>query len=248
MEPMIEPILDEQGGIAARKDRPPVCQVYDLGLISYSRGVDLQKRLVLLRKQREIPDCLLLLEHNPVITLGRTGRREHLLADARRLEELGVEFHSCERGGDITFHGPGQLVLYPILDLQEWHKDIHLFLRTLEECLLQLLHQQGIGGERLPGSTGVWVNHKKIAAIGVRTSQWVTSHGLAFNVNNDLDFFKLIIPCGIADKGVTSLAMETGQEQSMALIKPKVGHHFGSCFGREMVWHDRLPSLLEIER
>jgi lipoate-protein ligase B len=238
---------EEFEGIALEKTERPVCRVYDLGLVQYSEGVELQKKLVRQRKQREIPDCLLLLEHSPVITLGRSGQKEHLLADATRLEELGVEFHESERGGDITFHGPGQLVLYPILNLQEWHKDIHLFLRTLEECLIRLLHEEGIPGERLPGSTGVWVKHQKIAAIGVRTSQWVTSHGMAFNVNNVLDFFKLIIPCGISGKGVTSLTMETRREPSMPLIKQKISRHFGGCFDRTMVWQDRWPGSLESE-
>jgi lipoyl(octanoyl) transferase len=164
--------------------------------------------------------------------LGRRGKLANLLVDETALQKRGVDFHVTDRGGDITYHGPGQLVAYPIMDLKYWHKDIHLFLRTLEECVIKVLSDYGIPAGRIPGATGAWVNQEKIAALGVRTSHWITSHGLALNVNTELNFFDLIIPCGIRDKGVTSLQRLLGAPQEMALVKARLAGHFGVLFNR----------------
>jgi lipoyl(octanoyl) transferase len=211
------------------------CQVIDLDLIQYEAAFTLQKELVKKRKADQIPDTLLLLEHPHVITLGRNGTYSNLLASPKELELRDVEFHETDRGGDITYHGPGQLVAYPIFDLKSWHLDIHLFLRTLEECVLGVLKEYDIPGSRRVGATGVWVGDEKIAAIGVRTSQWITSHGLAFNINPDLKFFDLIIPCGIRDKGVTSLKKILGINPPMEEVKERLMKAFGLFFGRRLI-------------
>lgn len=211
------------------------CQVIDLGLIQYEAAHSLQKELVEKRKASQIPDTLLFLEHPHVITLGRSGDYTHLLASPQGLQLAGVAFHETDRGGDITYHGPGQLVVYPIFDLKCWHKDIHHFLRTLEDCVIQVLKEYDIQGGRRAGATGVWVGEEKIAAIGMRTSQWVTSHGLSFNINPELKYFKLIIPCGIRDKGVTSLKKILGRNVAMEEVKEHLMRAFGNSFGRRMV-------------
>jgi lipoyl(octanoyl) transferase len=211
------------------------CQVIDLGLIQYEAALSLQRELVVKRQASQIPDTLLLLEHPHVITLGRSGNFDHLLATQKELQMRNVEFHETDRGGDITYHGPGQLVIYPIFDLKSWHKDIHLFLRTLEDCIIQVLKGYDITGSRRAGATGVWVGDEKIAAIGVRTSQWVTSHGLAFNINPDLKYFDLIIPCGIRDTRVTSLKKLLGINTPMEEVKERLMKAFGLFFGRTVL-------------
>jgi len=181
-----------------------------LGCISYDAAYRLQRRLWQERAAGEIPDQLLLLEHPPVITLGRNSRKEHLLASADRLARLGVEVRETDRAGDITYHGPGQLVGYPILDLKPDRMDVLRYLRDLEEVLIQVLEHFGIFCSRREGYTGVWVEERKIASIGVKISRWVTYHGFALNVSTDLSAFDLIVPCGIRSVKVTSVQQELG--------------------------------------
>ena len=209
------------------------CLVWDLGRCEYLASLELQRKVVQKRKSNEVPDCLLLVEHPHTITLGRGGKAEHLLAAASELESRSVTYYETDRGGDITYHGPGQLVAYPILDLKKLRRDINWYLRNLEECIIETLLDFGIQSKRVAGATGVWVGDEKIAAIGVRTSQWVTSHGLALNVNTELDYFDLIVPCGLRSRGVTSLAMLLGSRApGLREVKPRFILHFGQVFGR----------------
>jgi lipoyl(octanoyl) transferase len=210
------------------------CRILNLGVVNYAEGLAIQREMVESRKHNEVSDSLLLVEHSHVITLGRSGNLAHLLASAEILRQQGIDYYESDRGGDITYHGPGQLVAYPIMDLRCWHRDIHLYMRNLEECVMQLLTGYGIQSHRIPGSTGVWVGDEKIAAMGVRTSQWITSHGLALNINTNLSFFSFIIPCGLAKRGVTSLAKLLGRDLAMAEIKEQFCNHFGRIFERTM--------------
>jgi lipoyl(octanoyl) transferase len=179
-----------------------------LGRVGYADALALQRRLVEERRHDRIPDTLLLVEHPPVLTLGvrGDGGRSHILAPAERLAALGIEVFEAGRGGDVTYHGPGQIVGYPILDLKPDRQDVHRYVRDLEEVLIRTAGDFGIAGSRVKGLTGVWVGDRKLAAIGVRISRWVTSHGFALNHATDLDHFGLIVPCGITDRGVTSMA------------------------------------------
>jgi lipoyl(octanoyl) transferase len=183
-------------------------EVQDLGLIPYQEALNVQARLVGQRKREEIPDQFLILEHPHVITMGRNGHDENLLASPELLARAGIEFHHTNRGGDVTYHGPGQIVGYPILDLREWKRDVVAYVRAIEEVLIQAIGQFGIVGKRVPGSTGVWIDSPegvaKVAAIGVHISRWVTSHGFALNLDPDLSYFRYIVPCGLTQP-VTSL-------------------------------------------
>jgi len=192
-------------------------EVRRLGVVPYAEAVELQKDLVEARKAGRIPDQLLLLQHPPVITLGVKARhdRSHVLASAELLQSQGVQLFETGRGGDVTYHGPGQLVGYPILDLRPDRCDVHKYVRDLEEALIHVAAAFGLVATRVPGLTGVWVGHEKLAAIGVRISRWITSHGFALNVGTDLSHFKLIVPCGIADRGVTSLEVLAGRQIDM---------------------------------
>jgi lipoyl(octanoyl) transferase len=174
---------------------------------------------------------LLFVEHNPVYTLGKSGNKNNLLKSIDELNELGISYYPINRGGDITFHGPGQLVGYPIFDLENFYTDIHRFLREIEEVIIQTIAHFGLEGYRVDGRTGVWVNDRKICAIGVRTSRWVSMHGFALNVNTDLSYFDHIIPCGIADKEVTSIERETGKKADFKLVKSLTKAAFASIFG-----------------
>ncbi|HEU0007911.1 MAG TPA: lipoyl(octanoyl) transferase LipB [Terriglobia bacterium] len=209
------------------------CLVWDLGRCEYLASLELQRKVVQKRKSNEVPDCLLLVEHPHTITLGRGGKAEHLLAAASELESRSVAYYETDRGGDITYHGPGQLVAYPILDLKKLRRDIDWYLRNLEECIIETLLDFGIQSKRVAGATGVWVGDEKIAAIGVRTSQWVTSHGLALNVNTELDYFDLIVPCGLRSRGVTSLStLLVSRAPGLREVKSRFILHFGQVFGR----------------
>jgi len=228
------------------------CLVVDLGLIGYERAWDLQKRIVAARKLALIPDVLLLCEHPHVITVGRNGHSEHLLASEQMLRARGVEFHATNRGGDITYHGPGQIVAYPILNLSEIRRDVGWYVRQLEEAMIRTTAEYGITAERREGRTGIWVNvtdtdgipnEEKLGAIGVHISRWVTSHGLAYNVSTDLSFFDLIVPCGIAGKRATSLTRILNRAVEMTDASPKLVRHLGDCFGRTM----RATSPTELE-
>jgi len=214
-----------------------ILEVHWLGTVPYAEAVDLQKRLVERRKTDAIPDQLLLLEHPPVITLGVKTRedRTHILATAETLEEQGVEVFESGRGGDVTYHGPGQLVGYPIIDLRPDRCDVHRYVRDLEEMLIQAAASFGVGATRLPGLTGVWVGEEKLAAIGVRIARWVTSHGFALNVAPRLEHFDLIVPCGIADKRVTSLEKLTGKHIEVSSAIPLITDAFSSVFDRVAV-------------
>src|SRR5579872_6699205 len=180
------------------------CEWRDLGRMGYGEAFERQRALVERRKRGEIPDQFLMVEHPPTITLGRNGRMETLLAPEDELEGAGIAFHHTDRGGDITYHGPGQIVGYPIMDLREWKRDVVAYVRAIEQTIMDTLAEFNIAAGRLPGCTGVWVDGKKIAAIGVHISRWVTSHGFALNHTTDLTYFQYIVPCGIT-KPVTSM-------------------------------------------
>lgn len=192
--------------------------VRDLGVRPYAAVLELQRTLARQRLAGELTDDhLLLVEHEPVVTLGRGTRAESLPITAAELARRGILQYEVERGGDVTFHGPGQLVGYPILNLREYREDLHWYLRTLEEGLIQGLEALGIPAERNPGLTGVWTRGRKIASIGIHVKQWVTYHGFALNVNTDLSYFDLIVPCGIRDVVMTSVAMELGRTDAGAV-------------------------------
>ena len=203
-----------------------------LGTVDYQSALDLQTRLVEERKQGLIPDQLLLLEHPPVITLGARNHnsRSNLLASAETLALKGVAVFETGRGGDVTFHGPGQLVGYPILQLPPDRRDVHRYVRDLEELLTLVVADFGITAARVPGLTGIWVGDSKLAAIGVRISRWVTSHGFALNVNTDLSNFGLIVPCGIAHKGVTSMERLLARPVAMDEVAMAVEGRFRGLF------------------
>jgi lipoyl(octanoyl) transferase len=218
-------------------------EVRDLGLIPYAEALAIQADLVGRRRTGDIPDQLLLLQHPHVITLGTASSRSHILADESRRRALGIDLVDAGRGGDVTYHGPGQLVGYPILDLKPDRKDVHQYLRDLEAVLVQTLDEMGIRGEPVPDLTGVWVDGRKIAAIGVRISSgWITSHGFALNVSNDLSFFETIVPCGIQDVSVTSVAKELGQLFTVPDILGMVSEAFSEIFGRSILLGGEHPS------
>ena len=215
---------------------PGEIQIRRLGRVAYGDALDLQKRLVEQRKAAEIPDQLLLLEHPPIITLGVKTRddRSHVVATPETLDHEGVEVFVSGRGGDVTYHGPGQLVGYPILDLRPDRCDVHRYVRDLEEVLIRAVAGFGIVSHRLPGLTGTWVGDEKLAAIGVRIARWVTSHGFALNVSTNLEHFGLIVPCGIADKGVTSLEKLSGRPIAMNDVENAVVEAFSLVFERRI--------------
>ena len=210
-------------------------EVRRLGVVPYERGVELQKSLVEERRAGLIPDLLLLLEHPHVITLGakRAAARSHLLASPEELRSRDIALHDSGRGGDITYHGPGQLVAYPILDLQPDRCDVHKYVRDLEEVMIRAAAEFGIRAGRVEGLTGAWVGADKVGAIGVRISRWITSHGFALNVTTDLEYFNLIVPCGITSGGVTSLERAAGKPVSMAEAEDAVAAHFPRVFARD---------------
>jgi lipoyl(octanoyl) transferase len=203
-----------------------------LGRVGYQEGLDLQQQLVDQRKAGLIADQLLLLEHPAVITLGVKTRddRSHVLATPEALAAAGVGLFETGRGGDVTYHGPGQLVGYPIFDLNPNRRDVHRYVRDLEEVLIRTVASFGISADRVPGLTGIWVGNEKLAAIGVRISRWVTSHGFALNVSTDLSRFDLIVPCGLTDRGVTSMTRQLGRSVPMAEVEMAVIHAFGAVF------------------
>jgi len=210
------------------------CWIVDLGLIPYGPACELQSLLVQARKVRAIPDVLLLCEHPHVITLGRNGTREHLHAGDALLEQMKVEFHTSDRGGDITYHGPGQIVGYPILDLTEHRRDIGWYVHQLEEVMVRASADFGVAARRVEGQHGVWIEtqdgEEKLGALGVHLSRWVTSHGFAYNVSTDLRYFDLIVPCGIAGKRVTSLERALGRSISIDEVRDGIVAHFAWLF------------------
>jgi lipoyl(octanoyl) transferase len=210
-----------------------ICQVEHLGVVGYAEGLKIQREAVAQRKAGSIPDTLFLLEHPHVYTLGRNAKRENMLRTPAWLARRGVEVFETDRGGDITYHGPGQLVGYPILDLTRHRRDISWYMRSLEEVFIRVVREFGIDAGRLAGAPGVWVGNDKLVAMGVHISRWVTSHGFAFNVNTDLRYFEWIVPCGLRGKGVTSLAKLLGYPVEMDAVIGRVIEHFGSVFGLE---------------
>jgi lipoyl(octanoyl) transferase len=209
-----------------------------LGLVPYREALDLQKSLVEDRRGGRIPDTLLLLEHPHVITLGvkLADARSHVVATAESLAAHGVEVVETGRGGDVTYHGPGQLVAYPILDLKPDRQDVHRYVRDLEAAMIGLCAIYGVAAVRIAGLSGAWVGDRKIGAVGVRISRWITSHGLAFNVSTDLSFFDLIVPCGIADKAVTSLDRELGRPVPAGEAADRFVRAFAGVFDRSVIW------------
>jgi lipoyl(octanoyl) transferase len=205
-----------------------------LGRLPYAQGLDLQARLVAQRQAGEIPDTLLLLEHDPVFTLGRNARSENVLFPADALRARGFEVFETGRGGDVTYHGPGQVVGYPILDLSPDRKDVHRYVRDLEEVMIRTCAGYGLTASRVTGLTGCWLGEAKIAAIGVRIARWVTSHGFALNVDADLSPFRLIVPCGISDRGVTSLAETLGHPVPIAQVMDALATHLAAVFDRTL--------------
>jgi lipoyl(octanoyl) transferase len=228
--------------------------ILTLGTVDYTTGLRLQQKLVQLRKDGLIGDVLLLLEHSPVITLGRNAKVANVVASGEQLAERGVEIFKCDRGGDVTFHGPGQLVGYPIFDLRGFastdgkRKTLGAveFVRRLEEVLIRTCADFRIPAERVAGLTGAWTSdgEGKIAAIGVHISRSVTSHGFALNVNVDLDYFNLIVPCGITSKPVTSMAKQLGQQLSFQEVAHSASRNFGVVFQSQMLWLESLDDLL----
>ena len=214
------------------------CEVTDLGRISYGRAFEIQRDLADRRKKGEIPDQLLIVEHGHVVTMGRNGNRENMLADETLLERAGIEFHHSDRGGDVTYHGPGQIVFYPIIDLRDWKRDVVAYVRGLEQAIIDTLAEFDIAAGRLEGCTGVWVDGKKIAAIGIHISRWVTTHGFAFNLDTDMNYIKYIVPCGLS-KPVTSLR-DLGCGASREEATGRLIGHFGEIFGLNTVSQQRI--------
>jgi len=215
------------------------CWLINLGLIAYAPSCELQRHTVEARKAGVIPDVLLLGEHPHVITLGRNGKLENLRATDRVLRQMNVEFHPTDRGGDITYHGPGQIVGYPILDLTEHRRDVRWYVHQLEETMIRATLDFGIEAHRIEGLHGIWLDtdsqREKLAALGVHLSRWVTSHGFAYNVSTDLRYFDLIVPCGIADKRATSLERALGRNVNQAEATSTLVRHFGEVFERKML-------------
>jgi lipoyl(octanoyl) transferase len=203
-----------------------------VGVVPYAEALAMQRALVEERRAGLVPDVLLLLQHPPVITLGvrGDGGRSHILASLEQLASGGIEVHETGRGGDVTYHGPGQIVGYPIVDLRPDRCDVHRYVRDIEEVMIRVCADYGIDAGRIPGLTGTWIGKDKIGAIGIRISRWITSHGFAFNVTTNLDHFELIVPCGIAGHGVTSLARETGRDVPIAEVEDAFVRHFAAVF------------------
>ncbi|MCA1763179.1 MAG: lipoyl(octanoyl) transferase LipB [Cryomorphaceae bacterium] len=233
-------------------DNPRKLELKDLGMIRYQDAWDLQETVfaktveqkIELRKANNASlfpkNHLILCEHPPVYTLGKNGKLDHLLISEGEMQKREIDFHRINRGGDITYHGPGQIVGYPILDLDQFFTDIHKYLRHLEEAIILTLREYGIEAGRVDGLTGVWLDaensekSRKICAMGIKCSRWVTMHGFAFNVNTDLDYFSNIVPCGIDDRAVTSMEKELGQRPNMEEVKAKLIHHLGKLFDWEL--------------
>jgi len=223
--------------IPSRQSHGAVVQFSDLGRRGYVEALGIQHDLVERRKRGEIPDQLLIVEHPHVITMGRNGHMENVLASAEILERAGIEMHYTDRGGDVTYHGPGQLVGYPIVDLREWKRDVVAYLRALEQVLIEALAEFGISGVRQPGATGVWVDGAKVAAMGVHISRWVTSHGFALNLDTDLDYFKYIVPCGLTQPvtSMRALGFTMGRAAGREAVVTEITGAFARVFGRAIM-------------
>jgi len=221
----------------ASQDRR-LCEARWLGTVSYDEALRLQEQCVESLRSDAGPEQLLLLEHPHVFTLGRGADSANILASQQQLESNSVEVHETGRGGDVTYHGPGQLVGYPIINLKPDRCDVHRYVRDIEEVMIGTIAEFGIVGTRIPGLTGVWVGNEKIGAIGVRIARWITSHGFALNVNTDLSYFKMIVPCGITDKGVTSLSQLLDRQIELREVSQVAALQFAQVFGRNVVLTD----------
>lgn len=228
-------------------------KVIDLGLIGYEESLrfqaDLFEKILSIKKanraldhaQEATPNYIIFCEHPHVFTLGKSGDEKNLLISIKDLPSIDATYHRINRGGDITYHGPGQIVVYPVIDMENFFTDIHQYMRLLEEGVIQTLGEFGISAGRIPGLTGVWIDYenmdsaRKVCALGVKTSRWVTLHGLAFNINTNLDYFKYIVPCGIDDKAVTSLEYELGSKQNLNEIKSVLLKKIASLFEMEII-------------
>ncbi len=212
--------------------RTSACAASDWGLVRYAEALERQRELVELRKSGAICDRLLIVEHPHVVTMGRNGHAENLLAPPELLARSGIEFYETDRGGDVTYHGPGQIVGYPILDLREWKRDVHAYVRAIEQVIIDTLTGFGIAAGREAGATGVWTGAGKIAAIGVHISRWVTSHGFALNLDTDLNYFRYIVPCGLT-RPVTSMR-SLGCRAERGEVVAALIQNFGRVFERQM--------------
>jgi lipoyl(octanoyl) transferase len=219
----------------------------DLGLIDYAEAWDLQKKILEKRKSKLDSDVFFMLEHPNTYTLGKVAKKENLVGSQDYLEQNRISVFEIDRGGDITYHGPGQIVGYPIINLNEWHKDTHKYLRALEEVIILTCKEYGLIAGRNPKYTGVWIDDEKIAAIGVKVSNWITMHGFAFNVNTDLSFFNGIIPCGITDKAVTSLSKKLNAQMELNEVKVKLLRWFQDVFSYKGVLHLDKKELLKFD-
>ena len=218
----------------------------DLGLIDYKYAWDLQKSIHQLRVENKIDDVLLMLEHPHTYTLGKTTDKKNLVSEKKYLDENKISVYDIDRGGDITYHGPGQIVGYPIISLTNWQQDTHKYLRALEEVIIKVCAEYDLDGSRVDKYTGVWLDDRKICAIGIKVSRWITMHGFAFNVNTDLKLFNGIIPCGITDKDVTSLNRELKKEISLSEVKEKIIHHFDVIFNYDQIEFKTKEELLSL--
>ena len=226
------------GVVSCAVANQPVLEVHSLGLVPYWIALDRQRELVVARQSGDVTDQLLLLEHPAVITVGVSGRgnRNHVLASAAELSDRGIDVLDVSRGGSVTYHGPGQLVGYPVIDLKPDRCDVHGYVRDLEEVLIRAMASFGVIAQRVRGLTGVWVGNDKLAAIGVRLSRWVTSHGFALNVTADLEQFRLIVPCGLEGRGVTSLEQITGAVPTRFDLETAVANEFARVFARRLCY------------
>lgn len=212
-----------------------------LGTVDYAEAHRLQKELQRKRVGGEVGDIVLLLEHPPVLTMGRSAKAQHVLAAPELLEARGIQVHEVGRGGDVTYHGPGQLVAYPIIDLKPDRKDVRRYVASLEETMIRTCADFGLAAGRIEGLNGAWIGERKVGAVGVRISRWVTMHGLALNVSSDLRQFEMIVPCGIEDKGVTSVSAELGRTVFVADLFEPLARHFAGLYDAEIEWRDGLP-------
>lgn len=241
------PVRDAWGWTGIHVDKEKECIAVWFGSVPYSHALDLQMRVCELKKRGYARDVLLLLEHPPTITLGRNARDNNLLVGEDHLRKLGVGLWNVDRGGDITFHGPGQLVGYPIVLLRAGERDVHAYMRNLEESLIRLLAGYGIDAMRDSRFTGVWTGSGKIAAMGVHLSRWITRHGFALNVTTDLSFYNLIVPCGIVGKGVTSMERQLPCPPRVDQVAERYIQEFGGIFGRAMITMNELELIDELE-
>jgi len=217
-----------------------------LGTVDYAEAHRLQKELQAKRISGEIGDTVLLLEHPPVLTMGRSAKEQHVLAAPEVLAARGISVHEVGRGGDVTYHGPGQLVAYPIIDLKPDRRDVRKYMWSLEETMIRTCADFGLSATRVEGLNGAWVGDRKVGAVGVRISRWVTMHGLALNANSDLTHFDLIVPCGIQDKKVTSLSAEIGRTVFATDVIDPLARHFAELYDTDVEWRDALPDGLSL--